>query len=284
MPEITSHSHGAPCWADLSTTDPAAAVTFYSTLFGWEDDPQPMPIGPDALFHMQKINGLEAAAITPQMEHEREQGIPPHWNTYITVNDVDSVAGQAADLGGAVLDGPFDVFQAGRLASIQDPQGAVFKAWKPNQKIGARVKFEPGALTWHELLTTDSEAAVDFYSLLLGLERAEITEEMDYIILKAQGTEVAGVMQITPDMGSFPPHWGVYYEVVDVDRTVAQVQSLGGSVLVPATDIPGGIGRFAALMDPQGAAFNIFKGVLTCGVTLAQAPQPRRFVLREIEG
>ena len=44
-------------------------------------------------------------------------------------------------------------------------------------------------------------------------------------------------------------------------------------MLVPATDIPGGIGRFAALMDPQGAAFNIFKG-LTCGVTLAQAPQP----------
>ena len=65
MPEITSHSHGAPCWADLSTTDPAAAVSFYSALFGWEDDPQPMPIGPDALFHMQKINGLEAAAITP---------------------------------------------------------------------------------------------------------------------------------------------------------------------------------------------------------------------------
>lgn len=260
MPEITSHSHGAPCWADLSTTDTAAAVTFYSTLFGWEDDPQPMPIGPDALFHMQKINGLEAAAITPQMEHEREQGIPPHWNTYITVNDVDSVAGQAADLGGAVLDGPFDVFEAGRLASIQDPQGAVFKAWKPNQKIGARVKFEPGALTWNELQTSDSDAAIEFYVRLLGMERGETMGEIDYTLLTVQGTDVAGVVQIAPEWGPVPPNWLVYFDVVDVDQTVAQAQSLSGSVIVPATDIPD-IGRFAVLQDPQGAVFGVFQGV-----------------------
>ena len=257
MPEVTSHSHGAPSWADLATTDPAAALAFYTALFGWEDDPQPM--GPDAFYHMQKINGLEAAAIFQQMDQEREQGIPPHWNTYITVDDVDSIALQAVELGGAVIFGPFDVFEAGRMAFIQDPQGAVFAAWQPKQHIGARVKFEPGALTWNELLTTDSQAGADFYCRLLGLELENAMEGMDYTLLKANGTEVAGVMQITPEMGSFPPHWGVYFDVVDVDRTVAQAQALGGSVLVPGTDIPG-IGRFAALMDPQGAAFNVFKG------------------------
>ena len=257
MPEVTSHSHGAPSWADLATTDPAAALAFYTALFGWEDDPQPM--GTDAFYHMQKLNGLEAAAIFQQMDQEREQGIPPHWNTYITVDDVDSIAQQAVELGGAVIFGPFDVFEAGRMAFIQDPQGAVFAAWQPRQHIGARVKFEPGALTWNEILTTDSKAGADFYCRLLGLEQENAMEGMDYTLLKANGTEVAGVMQITPEMGSFPPHWGVYFDVVDVDRAVAQVQSLGGSVLVPGTDIPG-IGRFAALMDPQGAAFNVFKG------------------------
>ncbi len=257
MPEVTSHSHGAPSWADLATTDPDGALAFYGALFGWEDDPQPM--GPDAFYHMQKLNGLEAAAIFQQMDDERDQGIPPHWNTYITVNDVDSTAQQAVELGGSVVFGPFDVFEAGRMAFLQDPQGAVFAAWQPKQHIGARVKFEPGALTWNELLTTDADAGIDFYCRLLGLERDDAMGDMGYTLLKAQGTEVAGVMQITPEMGSFPPHWAVYFDVVDVDQTVAQVQSLGGSVLVPGTDIPG-IGRFAALMDPQGATFNVFKG------------------------
>ena len=75
MPEVTSHSHGAPSWADLATTDPAAALTFYGALFGWEDDPQPM--GPDAFYHMQKLNGLDVAAIFQQMDQEATRGFRP---------------------------------------------------------------------------------------------------------------------------------------------------------------------------------------------------------------
>ena len=258
MPEVTSHSHGAPSWADLATTDPAAALAFYSALFGWEDDPQPM--GPDAFYHMQKLNGLEAAAIFQQMEQERDQGIPPHWNTYITVDDVDSIAQQAVELGGAVVFGPFDVFEAGRVAFIQDPQGAVFAAWQPKQHIGARVKFEPGALTWNELQTSDLDAAIEFYCRLLGMERGETMDEIDYTLLRVQGTEVAGVVQIAPDWGPAPPSWLVYFDADNVDETVAQAQTLGGGVIVPATDVPD-IGRFAVLQDPQGAVFAVFKGV-----------------------
>ena len=83
---------------------------------------------------------------------------------------------------------------------------------------------------------------------------------MEYKLLRSQGVEIAGVMEITPDMGPVPPNWVVYFAVSDVDATLAQAQSLGGGVTVPATDIPE-IGRFASLTDPQGAVFSIFKGV-----------------------
>ena len=82
--------------------------------------------------------------------------------------------------------------------------------------------------------------------------------EMDYKLLKVGDTEVAGVMQITPEMGPVPPNWMVYFAVDDVDATVAKAQSLGANVLVPGMDIPE-VGRFATLTDPQGAAFSIFK-------------------------
>ena len=257
MPEVTVHTPGTPSWAELSTTDASGALAFYSALFGWKDDPQ--AISEDWFYHMQKLNGLEAAAIYEQGEEERTQGVPPHWNTYITVDNVDSVAEQAGKLGGAVLFGPMDVFEAGRMAMLQDPQGAIFAVWQPNQHIGVRVKGEPGAMIWNELMTSSSSAAIEFYGGLLGLERGETMGEMNYTLMRAQGTEVAGVLEITPEMGPVPPHWTIYFAVNDVDETVAKARSLGGGVLVPGTDIPA-IGRFAALTDPQGAAFSIFKG------------------------
>ena len=78
------------------------------------------------------------------------------------------------------------------MAFIQDPQGAVFAAWQPKQHIGARVKFEPGALTWNELQTSNPDAAIEFYCRLLGMERGETMDEIDYTLLRVQGTEVAG--------------------------------------------------------------------------------------------
>ncbi len=264
MPEVTSHAPGAPSWAELSTTDEAGALSFYGALFGWEDNPQEM--GPNWYYHLQKFNGLEAASIYQQGEEERSQNVPPHWNNYFTVTSVDETAETVKQNGGTVVFGPMDVFEAGRMAFCQDPQGAYFAIWQANQHIGARIKGEAGAMCWNELLTTDRAAAIDFYLATLGMERGEVMGPMEYAMLKAGGTEVAGVMQITPEMGEFPPHWSVYFGVDDADATVAQAQSLGATIYVPPTDIiPGegqqAIGRFASLADPQGAPFNVFQAI-----------------------
>ena len=129
MPDVTAHTQGAPSWADLSTTDETGAIAFYSAIFGWTDDPQPM--GEDSFYHMQRVNGLEAAAIYQQGEEERNMGVPVHWNLYFTVEDADSVSAQAVRMGAKIIFGPTDVFDAGRTVAIQDPQGAYFFVWQP---------------------------------------------------------------------------------------------------------------------------------------------------------
>ncbi len=253
MPEITSYAPGTPSWVDLSTTDEKGALAFYGALFKWEDDPQ--EIGPDSFYHIQKLNGLDVGGISQQMEEERSQGVPPHWNTYLSVTTVDDTIAKAQQAGGALIAGPMDVFDAGRMAVLQDPQGATFSVWQAKEHLGCRVKNEPGALIWSELLTTNSKEARSFYSRVFGHTLGEM--DGGYTLLRADGTDVAGIMDISPEM-SVHPHWMPYFCVAGVDASSEQAESLGAKLLVPGTDIPN-VGRFATLQDPQGAAFSVFQ-------------------------
>ena len=257
MPEVTGHAPGTPSWFELSTADATGALEFYSALFGWVDDPQPM--GEDMLYHMQKLNGLEASAIYQQQAEERNLGVPSHWNTYFTVTNADEAVAKIEQAKGTVLFGPMDVFTAGRMAMLQDRQGAPFAVWQPQDHIGCRVKGEPGAFAWSELLTTDPEDAANFYQSLLGVDSAPAEGPMEYTLLKASGIDVAGVMRITDEMGPVPPSWMVYFGVVNVDEACEKAVSLGATLLAPGMDIPG-VGGFATIQDPQGAVFCIFTG------------------------
>ena len=105
MPEVTSHALGAPSWFELSTNDETGALEFYSAIFSWVDDPQ--PIGENWLYHMQKLNGLEAAAIFQQPQEERRQGVPSHWNTYFTVTNVDESVSKVQQAGGPCCSAPW---------------------------------------------------------------------------------------------------------------------------------------------------------------------------------
>ena len=100
-----------------------------------------------------------------------------------------------------------------------------------------------------------AKEARSFYSSVFG----NTIGEMDggYTLLRVDGTDVAGIMEITPEMGPVPPHWMPYFCVADVDGSNKQAEALGAKVLVPGADIPG-VGRFATLQDPQGAPFSVF--------------------------
>src|SRR3954467_9938913 len=131
MGERTSYPPGTFSWVDLQTSDPEAAKAFYSSLLGW--DYEDIPIGDGAAYSMARLQDHSVAAIGPL----QGEGMPSHWNCYVTVADVDASAARAAELGATLLAEPFDVFDAGRMAAFQDPQGAVLSIWQAKDNIGA---------------------------------------------------------------------------------------------------------------------------------------------------
>ncbi len=114
-------THGAFSWNELLTSDPAAAVGFYKELFGWSVETMDMPQGP---YHVVKADGTSIGGIMQMPEHAAGQGVPPHWGSYITVDDVDAAAARATALGGRVALPPMDIPGVGRMAVLLDPQGA----------------------------------------------------------------------------------------------------------------------------------------------------------------
>ncbi len=253
MIEKTSYAPGTFCWVELGTSHADSAKTFYSKLFGW--DITDVPMGPDAFYTMFKIQGKDVAAAYEQ--GEQEKGIPPHWNSYISVDDVDAIAAKVPLLGGKVLAAPFDVMDRGRMAVLQDVEGAVIRIWQPRKHIGAQLTHQPGTLAWNELVVHDINKAREFYSKLFGWTYT-IKEHKGYAYTTfMQGdVMVAGLMKMAPEWGTMPAQWGPYFAVSDCDKSVEQAKAMGGTILVEPKDIEG-VGRFAVIQDPQGAFFSI---------------------------
>jgi predicted enzyme related to lactoylglutathione lyase len=249
MGERTSHPHGTFSWVDLATTDPDGAKAFYGRLFGWEGED--MPAGEGMTYTMFSVRGRNVAAVAEQMEDERAAGIPPHWNNYVTVDDVDAVAGRVGELGGTVLAGPFEVLEAGRMAVIADPTGAVLSLWQPRKHIGAGLVNDAGSLTMNSLTTPDPERAAEFYEALLGWT---VALDPVYSSFKVGDRLNAGMQKDTETQ----PNWLPFFTVEDADEAAATVRDGGGRVLVEPSEVPAG--RFAVFADPAGAAFAIFEG------------------------
>lgn len=259
----TSYEPGTFSWVELATTDPEAAKRFYAELFGWDYEDNPVP--GDGVYTMAKVGGETVAAVWEQPEAQREAGAPPNWLSYVTVASADDAAAAAKEAGGSVHAEPFDVMEAGRMAVIADPTGAMFGVWEARQSIGAGRVNEPGCLTWNELATNDVEAASNFYTELFGWS----IEELDtgggpriWSIGHEGGADGQNgdVRELGPAEESFAPNWMPYFAVESVDGTLESADKAGAATLVPGTDIPAG--RFAALRDPQGAAFALFEGHL----------------------
>lgn len=129
-----------------------------------------------------------------------------------------------------------------------------------------------GNFVWYELMTTDPVAAQGFYSQVVGWTAADSgMPGMNYTLLSAGPHQVAGLMGMPADAGDMPPCWTGYVAVDDVDAKAAECSAAGGSVLHAAEDIPG-VGRFAVVADPQGAALCLFKDAMPPGAP--PPPQP----------
>ncbi len=251
MPNVESHAPGNFCWIELGTTDQAEAKRFYQSLFGWEAADQPM--GPGETYTLFKKAGRDVAAgyrLRPD-----QKGVPPHWQVYVRVASADEATAKAKGLGGTVLAAPFDVFDAGRMAVLQDPTGAVFAVWEPRRNTGLGVVDEPGAFCWAELMASDLSRSATFYKSLLGWGTKD---DPRYVEWTLGGRSIGGMIQIQKDWGEVPPHWLVYFQVEDCDRSVEKAKGLGAKVAMGPQDFPG-VGRIALLKDPQGAYFYMIR-------------------------
>ncbi len=130
-----------------------------------------------------------------------------------------------------------------------------------------------GKFIWHELITPNAQTAADFYSSVLPWT-TEASTVAGYTLWMTGPVGVAGFMtqpQTALETGA-PPNWLVYIAAPDIDAIVATAQRLGGKLLKAPTDIAG-IGRFAVLSDPQGAAFAVFTPAMAAPTGLSAAPE-----------
>lgn len=261
-----AYQHGLFSWADVSAPNPAASSAFYSALFGWDAEDQQMPDG-SYMYTMFSKGGKATAGQGQHSAAMVEQGIPPMWNSYVSVDSVDDTIAKWAAAGGAVMMPAMDVMTSGRMAFVVDPEGAAVGLWQAGDHVGAGVFNEPGAMSWNELNTRDSAAAREFYGAALGWAFEEMSADgIEYWLITIPGKAQGGLLSDDAYNGgiltmneNFPPdlpaHWGVYFTVADTDASVAKVTELGGAIVVPAMDTPAG--RLAAVSDPHGAVFSI---------------------------
>jgi predicted enzyme related to lactoylglutathione lyase len=269
MSERDQFPAGVPCWVDTLGPDPVRLTEFYGTIFGWEPSgPAAMPGDPPGEYYVARLRGRDVAGIGSSPAGFDAQD--PGWNTYIRVESADRAAERARAAGGTVVVDPFDVPPAGRMAVLADSVGARFCAWEPRDRQGAQVVNEAGAWSMSFLSTDDPESAAAFYHALFGWETESFSfGEMDAVLFRLPGfvggepeqpvarDVVATMMPSEPrDAGdSAESRWGLDFWIADTDLAAADVEGLGGGVVVPPEDNLAF--RTAVLADPNGATFSV---------------------------
>jgi predicted enzyme related to lactoylglutathione lyase len=252
MADTSTAVIGAPGWADLSSTDAEASRKFYSALFGWAAD---VIADPNAGgYGMFTLNGRQVAGVGPTQDPNQ----PTAWLPYVLVSDAAALTRSAKAAGGTVVVEPMDVMGEGTMGIIVDPSGATFGIWQPGRHQGFELKEVPGSYCWAELSSRKRVPAEAFYKDVFGWT-PEHDDALNYTVFKLDGNMIAGAMD-TPEMvpQEVPSYWMVYFAVDSADAVAARAKELGAHELVPPTDIPN-IGRFAVILDPQGATFGILQ-------------------------
>lgn len=245
---------GRVLWYELLTTDMKAAEKFYGNVVGWsvapfEGSPQPYDMW---------MRG-EGDPVGGVMTIPEGMNFPPHWEMYVGVDNLDDAIAHVERLGGKSMGPLIEVPTVGRMRTMTDPQGAVFALYEP-QSPPPQGEVEPpvGGGSWHELMTTDAEAAMKFYTELFGWTP---TEAMDmgpmgkYHMFK-RSFPLGGMMNKSQEMAQVPSNWGLYFRVADINAAADRVKANGGQLVNGPMEVPGG-DMIVNGIDPQGAYFSL---------------------------
>lgn len=246
---------GRPVWYELVTNDVEGAKQFYQPVIGWTVSAFAHAPS-DAPYHVWMAKDNQAGGglmtIPPGMNW------PPHWVWYVGTRELEKTVAAAEKLGAKPLSDYIDVPTVGRLRVMLDPQGAMFALFQPvSGEERPETAPTEGHTAWHELHTTDAEAAMSFYSTLFGWTPAEPMDmgPMGRYYVFARTFPIGGMMNKPKEMAQMPSSWGLYFEVADTDAAARRVTQHGGKILNGPMDVPGG--RIVNCIDPQGAAFSL---------------------------
>jgi predicted enzyme related to lactoylglutathione lyase len=250
-------------WYELMTTDPEGAKAFYEAVVGWAiGDAAPEFKGYRMI---ARSDGGSAGGLLPITPDMQEHGAKPGWLGYINVADVDATAASLRSAGGKVWMEPFDIPGIGRIAMVTDPQGAPFYVMKPippaddpNAKSDVFSRSAVQRCGWNELLTTNEQAARQFYGEQFGWTSDNFMPMGDmgeYRFFDLQGEGIGAVFN-TPDG---KPRWRFYFRVPSIAQVKDVVEKKGGSVTMGPMQVPTGDWVIGGT-DPQGAEFALVGG------------------------
>lgn len=277
MPE--TRTLGRFVWHELMTSDVESAKSFYPRIIdlktqAWEKDPS---------YTLWVASTGPVGGLMRLPDEAKAMGAPPCWLFYVGTPDIDATVQDVLRLGGTVLKGVTPIPDGGRFAVLTDPQGAQFCLYSSS---GAPPMPDapprPGEFSWHELATTDIEAALRFYQELFGWENTgahDMGAMGIYQMFGWGGRSVGGMFKKPAEMPA-PPHWLCYIMVKDAAAAAEAAKSAGGKVINGPMEVPGG-DWIAQIIDPQGAAFAVHSMKKQAAAekpspTPAEKPKPRR--------
>jgi len=239
-------------WYELMTTD-IAAEAFYQSVIGWT----PQVMGHEGMrYTIMNAGGVPVSGVMQLTTEMCDAGARPGWRGYIGVPDVDAATDRLKRAGGGVYKAPNDIPDVGRFSVVADPQGAAFTLFTPKGGDNPTVPAgTPGHVGWHELYTTDWQAAFSFYADQFGWTKVREFDmgPMGTYQLFAAGSDEIGGMMNKPEAVPYPA-WTFYFNVDAIDAAAARVTEGGGRIIHGPVEVPGGSWIVQA-MDPQGAMF-----------------------------
>lgn len=253
--DTTLQLPGKFVWADLFSTNVAAARDFYTALFGWEWRPvsgEPRPYG---MFYKEGI----AVAGLANREPPKDGQAHGTWVHYASVPDVAATEAHFVERGGQALLPRRNMPDRGEFAILADPGGAIVGVMRSSSGDPEDFQAAIGEFMWFELFTRDLLPSAEFYQTQFGYDiyqRDDTPEIVDYILSNG-GYARAGVGALPKDSDTVPT-WLGYVRVENVAETVEKAVGLGGKVLLaPDPDTLGG--DLAIIADPEGTPVGLLR-------------------------
>ncbi|MFC8510075.1 VOC family protein [Streptomyces sp. NPDC057411] len=258
---MASRPEGAPVWTDAMFTDIEGAKSFYEDVLGWTFGESASEFGN---YTQAYRNGKAVAAVVPPMPGQDEP--KSAWCLYFASPDVAATAEKIRAAGGTLLMEPMKVGDFGSMCLAQDPAGVAFGVWQAGAHEGFELEGESGSYVWAEVFTREPERSDAFFTEVFGYGSKKIMDEhMDYRVFDLGAGPVLGRMVMSSD--DFPPeipsYIQIYFAVDNCDKAVEAAERAGGRKVFGPMDSP--FGRFAAVLDPQGAAFAVIDVKTTVG-------------------